>query len=261
MIPPALSITIIGHNEAYHLEELLPTLRWAKEIIYVDCESQDNSLDVAAKNGCEAYQRPNNPNLNINKAFAMEKASGEWIFYIDPDERIPENLANEIQRVITEPGNFTAFTLNRRNHYFGKWLKHGSQYPDTQLRLFQKGFAQFPKEHVHEKLRVDGKIGKLNSDLLHYPYLTISQYFHKFDFYTGFEANYMWKKGEKPGFRLNVRYFFIKPVWRFIRRYILKGGFLDGWRGFFAALFDSMNFVVRYFKLTEISEQKKQNIQ
>jgi len=177
MIPPALSITIIGHNEAYHLEELLPTLRWAKEVIYVDCESHDNSLDVASKNGCEAYQRPNNPNLNINKAFAMEKASGEWIFYIDPDERIPENLANEIQRVITEPGNFTAFTLNRRNHYFGKWLKHGSQYPDTQLRLFQKGFAQFPKEHVHEKLRVDGKIGKLNSDLLHYPYLTISQYF------------------------------------------------------------------------------------
>lgn len=255
---PKLSITLIGHNEAYHLEELLPTLAWADEVIYVDCESSDNSIQVATQFHCRIFKRPNNPNLNINKSFGMENASGEWIFYLDPDERISGELTTEIRSAIANPGNKVAFSLNRRNYYFGRWLRYGSQYPDSQLRLFKRGHAVFPQKHVHEKLQIAGPIGKLQNDLYHRPYLSVSQYLQKFDFYTSFEANYLLEQGVKPGFGSSFHYWIERPLLRFIRRYFFKQGFRDGWPGFFAALFDSLNFMVRYFKLREL-QQKQDN--
>ncbi|MBC8259571.1 MAG: glycosyltransferase family 2 protein [SAR324 cluster bacterium] len=247
-----LSITIIGHNEVDHLRELLPQLKWATEIIYVDCESQDGSLNVAREHGCRVFSRPNNTNLNVNKSYALEQATGDWVFYVDPDERLPELLVKEIEALLENTGN-SAFRLNRRNHYFGNWLRHGSQYPDTQLRLFRRNSAHFPNKHVHEKLVVDGSSGKLNNDMLHYPYLNISQFLSKFDFYTGVEAGYLSDSGVKITTVNTLRFLVLKPFFRFLRRYLLKGGFRDGYPGLFCAIFDALNIVVRYFKLWEMS--------
>ncbi|UCF64028.1 MAG: glycosyltransferase family 2 protein [bacterium] len=254
---PTLAITIIGHNEKDHLRELLPVLSWANAVIYVDCESQDGSADYARTQNCRVFERPNNPNLNINKSFAMEQATQDWIFYLDPDERISSELAQEIITTLSNSHEQVAFQLKRKNHYFGRWLRFGSQYPDIQLRLFKRGHGQFPQKHVHEKLEIDGKMGILDNDLLHYPYLTISQYIQKFNFYTSFEAQFLHENGKKPGFFMGIRYIFLKPLSRFIRRYFFKFGFRDGWQGFFAAIFDAMNYQVRYFKLIEISRQAK----
>ena len=248
-----LSITIIGHNEVEHLRELLPQLKWADEIVYVDCESHDSSLEVAREAGCRVYSRPNNTNLNVNKSYAMEQANGDWVFYVDPDERIPEFLVSEIEIVIQATTN-SAFELNRRNHYFGNWLRHGSQYPDTQLRLFRKDSAHFPNRHVHEKLVVEGSIGKLNNDMLHFPYLNISQFLSKFDFYTRVEAGYLRDSGVRITAGNSLRFLVLKPFSRFFRRYFLKGGFRDGLPGLFCAIFDALNFVVRYFKLWELTQ-------
>ena len=248
-----LSITIIGHNEVEHLRELLPQLKWADEIVYVDCESHDGSLEVARETGCRVYSRLNNTNLNVNKSYAMEQASGDWVFYVDPDERIPEILVSEIEKVIRVTTN-SAFKLKRRNHYFGKWLRHGSQYPDTQLRLFRKDSAHFPNQHVHEKLVVEGRVGKLENDMLHFPYLNISQFLSKFDFYTGVEACYLRDSGVQITAGNSLRFFLLKPFSRFLRRYFLKGGFRDGLPGLFCAIFDALNFVVRYFKLWELTQ-------
>ena len=248
-----LSITIIGHNEIEHLRELLPQLKWADEIVYVDCESHDGSLEVVREAGCRVYSRPNNTNLNVNKSYAMEQANGDWVFYVDPDERIPEILVSEIEKVIQDTTN-SAFKLNRRNHYFGNWLRHGSQYPDSQLRLFRKDSAHFPNRHVHEKLVVEGSIGKLNNDMLHFPYLNISQFLSKFDFYTRVEAGYLRDSGVRITAGSSLRFLVLKPFSRFFRRYFLKGGFRDGFPGLFCAIFDALNFVVRYFKLWELTQ-------
>ena len=248
-----LSITIIGHNEIEHLRELLPQLKWADEIVYVDCESNDGSLEVVREADCRVYSRPNNTNLNVNKSYAMEQANGDWVFYVDPDERIPEILVSEIEKVIQDTTN-SAFKLNRRNHYFGNWLRHGSQYPDSQLRLFRKDSAHFPNRHVHEKLVVEGSIGKLNNDMLHFPYLNISQFLSKFDFYTRVEAGYLRDSGVRITAGNSLRFLVLKPFSRFFRRYFLKGGFRDGLPGLFCAIFDALNFVVRYFKLWELTQ-------
>jgi len=247
---------MIGHNEVDHLRELLPQLLWADEIIYVDCESQDNSIEVAKIHGCRVFSRPNNKNLNVNKSYAIEQANNDWVFYMDPDERVSESLGNEIKQLKKDTIN-SAFKLNRRNHCFGVWLRYGSQYPDEQVRLFFKKSAKFPKKHVHEKLFVDGKIGKLKNDLHHFPYLNISQFLKKFDFYTGIEASYLKDSGINITIFNTIKFLLLKPLPRFIRRYFLKGGFRDGLPGLFFAIFDALNFVVRYFKLWEYTKNSK----
>ena len=253
----SLSITIIGHKEADHLRELLPLLKWADEVVYVDCESEDDSLQIAKEQGCKTFSRPNNRNLNINKTYAMVQASGDWILYLDPDERIPSELVDEIQEIVNSDSEFSAFQIKRKNHYFGKWLKHGSQYPDIQLRMFRRGKGKFANNHVHEKLQIDGKVGKFKEDMLHYPYLNISQFFKKFNFYTSFEAEYLLEQNYSVNFLNHCRFFLLKPFSRFFKRYFIKGGFRDGIPGFFCAFFDAANIMVRYFKLWELKRHQR----
>ena len=253
-----LSFTCIGHNEVHHLRELLPSLlQWGDEVIYVDCDSGDHSHRVAESLGCRVFQKPNNKNLNVNKSYAMEQALGDWIFYVDPDERLNEDLMGEIKERIQHPGPVVAFRLPRRNHFFGHCLRYGGQYPDYQLRLFMKGQAHFPKKHIHESLKVDGSMGTLKTPMDHYPYLNISQFLRKMDFYSDFEAHHLYEAGVKVSVPNTIRYFLLKPKSRILRRWILKGGFRDGFPGFFAALFDGIGWMLRYFKLWELYEKEK----
>ena len=253
-----ISFTCIGHNEAYHLKELLPVLlEWGHEVIYVDCESEDQSYEVAESLGCRVFRRPNNMNLNVNKSYAMEQATGDWIFYVDPDERFDAELLSEIKEKIVST-KAAAFRLPRRNHFFGKWLKHGGQYPDYQLRVFEKGKGKFPNKHVHESLKIDGKIETLKNPMRHYPYLTISQFLKKMDFYSSFEAKHLYDNGVRPSFANAIKFLCFKPKSRIFRRWIVKGGFRDGIPGFFAALFDGIGWMLRYFKLWEMTKGNDQ---
>jgi len=272
----SLTFTCIGRNEKAHLEKLLPVLlAIGSDVVYVDCESDDQSFEYAQGLGCLSFRRENNMNLNVNKSFAMEQATTPWVFYIDPDERLPANLLVEIKNKIkdnplasgnlseeTGPGSPSskgpvAYRLARKNHYFGQWLKYGGQYPDNQLRLFLKEKGKFPNQHVHESLVIDGKIGKLKNPMEHYPYLTLSQYFKKFDFYSSFEAQHLYDQGVRPSLFNLLKYVIFKSHSRFLRRYFLKGGFRDGVPGLFAALGDTWGWMVRYFKLWEIDKDQK----
>lgn len=252
-----LSFTITGHNEEEHLKQLLPTLcQSGDEVIYVDLESSDNSYNYAKELGCKAYKQPNNPNWNINKSYAFEQATGDWIFYIDPDERLPEALLKEIRKLLHSKNDNVAYTLSRKNYFFGHWLKHGGQYPDVQLRLFKRGFGKFENKHVHEKLKINGKTGKLENDMIHHTYLNMSEYLNRFDFYTSFEADFLYQQKVSTSIFRHLQYLLLKPFTRFIRRYFFKFGFLDGIPGFFAAAYDSWNFATRYLKLWELHHGK-----
>ena len=252
-----LSFTCIGHNEAHHLRELLPVLvQQGDEVVYVDCESQDDSFSLARSLGCRTFRQPNNMNLNVNKSYAMKQAKGEWIFYVDPDERLKESLIFEIKEKI-KTRDVVAFQLPRKNYFFGQWLRHGGQYPDYQLRLFRKDRGGFPKKHIHEKLQIDGPVGTLKTAMDHYPYLSISQFLKKMDFYSSFEAHYLYESGVRISTLGAIKYFFIKPKSRILKRWVFKGGFLDGFPGFFAALFDAIGWMLRYFKLWELYRKDK----
>jgi len=243
-----ISVSIIGYNEAENLEECLGSLSWADEIVFVDCESSDNSIEIVKQFTDRIYSRPNLTNLNVNKSFGIDQCSHPWVLYLDPDERIPKETSDWILSEINNPGS-DAYLFPRKNHILGSWLKHGSQYPDYQLRLFKKVKSHFPCEHVHERLQINGSIEKSEFPIIHFPYPDLETYLEKFNFYTTFEANFLIKN--PPGSFGWFKYLLFKPVIRFIKRYFLSGGFLDGFPGFVAAFFDMINFPVRYFKFIE----------
>jgi len=253
---PSISISVIGHNEAQNLARCFESLDWADEIVFVDCESEDDSIKIARKYTDKIFSRRNLENLNINKSFGIEQTVSSWVFYLDPDEIIPEETSSWIQEELLNP-RYDAYYFPRKNHILGRWLKHGSQYPDYQLRLFKKDKAHFPLKHVHERLQVDGAIGKSIYAILHYPYPDLDIFLKKFNFYTTFEAKFLL---ENPPSKLSsVNFVFFKPLCRFLKRYLIKGGFLDGFAGFVTAFFDMINFPVRYFKYIELKKKTENN--
>lgn len=248
-----ISVSVIGHNEAKYLPDFFESLQWADEIVFVDCESSDNSIEIAKKYTDRVFSRPNLENLNINKTYGIDHTSNNWVMYLDPDEIIPPETYDWILKEIQNPKH-DAYLFPRKNHLLGKWLKHGSQYPDYQLRLFKKDKARFPCKHVHEKLEVSGTTGKSAYPMLHYSYPTVESLVRKLNFYSSFEAENMAKDSEKKASAFN--YIFLKPAVRSFKRLILKGGILDGLQGFIAVFFDAVSYPIRYFKYVEIRKKK-----
>lgn len=167
---------------------------------------------------------------------------------------MPSETAAWIKREIDKP-KANAYYFPRKNYILGKWLKHGAQYPDYQLRLFLKNKASFPCLHVHEHLKVQGKIITCSKPILHYPYPDLITYINKFNFYTTFEAGYLTENPPRPP--ALIKYTILKPMTRFIKRFIFKCGFLDGIPGFICIFFDMINFPMRYFKYLELKQKEK----
>lgn len=230
-----LSVSIIARNEERHLQACLDGVKWAHEVVLVDCESGDRTGEIARAAGARVFVRKNEPNLNVNKQFAIEQCSGDWILYLDPDERCTPAFAAAVTAAMGR-GECAAYTAPRRNFYFGRWLSHGGKYPDAQLRLFRKGKAYFPCRDVHERLTVDGRIGALRVPFDHYPYLDGPDVVKKLDFYST-------AKAKRPGGLSLAR-----GVRRFLVGYFLKGGFLDGWQGFAVCVIDLLSEVLTYIK-------------
>lgn len=245
---PTIAITVIGHNEGHLLSRALESVRWADQIVYVDCESNDDAIEVARRYTDRVFSQPNRENLNVNKSYAIEQATTDWVFYLDPDEVVPPKLAEEIQSVIATSNSMVAYKMPRRNYYFGRWLRHGGAYPDRQLRLFRRGKAHFPCKDVHEHLLVDGKVGRLREAMDHYPSNTVLDSLRKIDFYSSFYGRELARSGKKPTIAMAIQYMVIMPAGRFVRRYFFKQGFLDGWPGFLQAVIWGMDFQLRFFK-------------
>ena len=242
---------MIGHNESKNLKRSLESVKWADQIVFVDCGSEDDSLKTAAAHGAETFSVRNDPNLNVNKQYGLDQCRCDWIFYLDPDESISAELKFEILSAISgaAPGT-AAFTLPRRNHYMGRWLRHGGKYPDTQLRLFRNKKARFPCVHVHEKISIDGDIGELRNPLDHFPYAAISEMLSKSDFYTSRKAEYLYASNRE------MKHYVLRGIGRFFRDYILRLGALDGEPGAAAAIMDAYNEIFAGLKLKEMKRNK-----
>lgn len=237
-----ISVSIIGYNEARNLPRCLAGLRWADEVVYVDCGSTDGSAALAAAAGARVFARPNNPNLNVNKQFGLEQCTGDWILYLDPDEAVPPELAGQL-RSAAEGGSSAAYLIPRRNHYFGAWLRRGGKYPDRQLRFFRKGKAAFPCVDVHERLKVDGYIDALKAPMDHYPYNSSEELLRKMDFYAGRKAERA-SAGRRP-------VSLARALRRFFDGYFLKFGFLDGAPGLASAAADLFSEALAWVKQRE----------
>lgn len=248
-----LSVCIIAHNEETKLPRALQSVRFADEVIVVDCGSTDRTVEIAKDYGARVFSCPNKLNLNINKNYSFAQATSDFVFCLDADEVIPEATAAEISSIINGNPVETGFFLPRRNYFLGRWLKHGGQYPDWQLRLFRRGKGRFPERHIHERLQVDGSVGRLRHPFDHFPYESRDECQRKLNLYTSFEAVHLLENGLRPSPWRALQYLYWTPGQRFLRRYILKLGFFDGVPGLEAVKMDMQNFRLRYRKLCELS--------
>lgn len=253
-----LSICIVAHDEAENLGRTLESvIGWAAEVIVLDCGSSDATGEIARSAGARVERVPNSaPEVSKNMAFDL--ATQPWVFSLDADEIIPDDLKREIEQVIERDPAENGFKLPRRNYYFGSPLMHGGNYPDSQIRLFRRSRGRFPVgvDTMHDRMRIDGEIGTLEHPFDHHPYPTFQQWLRKFDFYTDYGASVLAAR-QVPITPKTIRHHMIRrPLRRWIERLFLKRGIRDGVPGVLAATFDLVTNVVSFGKYWEQQQNR-----
>src|SRR5881227_2262413 len=169
----SVSAVVVTLNEEERLRACLESLTWADEIVVVDAESSDKTVQIAREFTDRVWVRPW-PGFAGQKNFAIEQATGDWIFSVDADEEVPPELRVEIGAVLEGRGeSVQAYWVPRRNIFWGRWVRHGGLYPDWQVRLFRRGRGRFGTRAVHESVSVDGRVERLTGHLEHRSYRDI----------------------------------------------------------------------------------------
>lgn len=245
-----LSVAIATYNEEKNIGRCLEAVKdWVDEIIVVDGQSSDKTVEIAEKYGAKVFVTTNKPIFHINKQSAMTISQGEWILQLDADEVVSEELREEILTKLKKK-NTVAYYIPRKNYFLGKWLKKTGQYPDYVIRFFRKGRAKLPCKSVHEQMVVDGKIGYLKNHLSHYPYPSFSEYLTKSNRYTTLSAQELLDKREKPSFRLFIKSY-LQMEKTFWLMYLRRKGFLDGFPGFVFSTYSALHHITAYVKFWE----------
>lgn len=230
-----LSVVVSVYNGEKYLRNCLLSVReLADEIVVVDHESTDKSLAIAKEFTKKIYSQKNDPtDIDRQKNFGFEKATGEWILSLDADESVPEELAKEIREVLKSNKSSTAYWIPRKNIIFGKWIEHTGWYPDYQLRLFKKGKGKYVSKHVHEDLTVEGGTVQLLSPLVHEAYQTVYQFLHRgLTIYAPNEAEAMIANGYVFSFADALTF----PFREFLSRFFARYGYKDGFHGLVLSL-------------------------
>lgn len=251
-----LSIAIATYNEEENIGRVLSSVKdLADEIIVVDGSSTDKTVEIAKKFGAKVTITDNPPIFHINKQKAIDQCSGKWILQLDADEEITLELAGEIKEIVKKGNQFSAFWIKRKNYFLGRWLKKGGQYPDPVIRFFKKGKAKLPCKSVHEQVVVEGGIGWLKNDMLHFSVPTFSRYLTNSNRYTSLSAVEFKEENLKYSLFNHLNYLFIKPGKIFLNLYFRHKGFLDGFPGFIFALFSGLHFPIAYIKYWELTKK------
>lgn len=241
-----ISATIITHNEERNLPRAIESLRCADEIVVVDSGSTDRTLEIAEKLGARVVDSPW-PGYAKQKNLAAEHATHDWILSIDADESLSEPLDGEILRLKRNGPEYDGYTVPRLAQYLGRWIRHSGWYPDRKIRLYNRQKAHWVGEYVHETVKVDGRVGALESNLLHFTCDSLSEHLKTMDGYTTLAAQQLVETGAKITWGRMV----LEPPWTFFNTYVLKRGYLDGVEGLaianMAALYNFVKYAKAYF--------------
>ncbi len=240
------SAVIITRNAASQIEPCLQSVSFADEILIVDSGSTDATLAIAQRFGARVIHQEW-LGYGRQKEFAARQAKNSWVLSLDADERVSEELRHSIQQALESP-RFHAGRVARCNRFMGRWLRHGEGYPDWSLRLYHREHARWSDDPVHEKVETDGKIITLLGDLLHESEQGIDDYLAKQNRYTTLQAEALYRAGR----RANPFKLVLSPLFRFIKYYFLRLGFLDGVPGLVHITIGCFNSYNKYAKLIQL---------
>ena len=243
---PTLSVILITRNEEANLADCLASLEGiAQQIVVVDTNSSDRTLDIAKSYGAVIAQPQDWPGFGPQKNRALDLATGEWVLSLDADERLTPALKSEIVTAIHHSAHVDCFAIPRLSWYCGRFIRHSGWNPDYVDRLFKRGSARFSDDLVHERLIPSGQVAKLENPMLHYSFMDYSQVLQKIDRYSTASAEQAFAKGKTSTPLKAV----LHGVWSFFRTYFLQAGFLDGPQGFTLAMSNAQGTYYRYVKL------------
>ncbi|MFZ2053628.1 MAG: glycosyltransferase family 2 protein [Candidatus Aminicenantales bacterium] len=243
-----ISAVLITHNEERRLEGALKSLAGiASEIVVVDCRSTDETVKIARRYTDRVFERAWT-NFADQKNFGNGQASYPWILSLDADERISPELCRELFELKKKEPDVDAFSIPRKVYYLGRWIRHSGWYPDRKLRLFGKEKARWEGEYVHEKLVVTGRAGKLNGCIHHFTYRNIHEHLARINTFSDLGAQKLYAQKKKA----RCYHLLLLPFFRFVRAYVWKFGFLDGFPGLVISVLTGYAVFVRYAKLREI---------
>lgn len=279
-----LSIVLAVFNEEKNLRDCLKSTEdLASEIIIVDGGSIDSTVKIAKEFNAKIIQTDNPPIFHINKQKGLDAATNEWILQLDADERLTKKLVEEIKEIITMEdiqiddyqqklpnrelflrhqmlleqrdgnigtgeGNYVAFFIPRLNFFLGSFLRHGGVYPDGVIRLVKKGRAYFPCKNVHEQMVIDGKVGWLGHDLLHYDSPTFKRYMERNLRYIKLITAELERDNVGKNVFQFINYCVVKPVSWFFMTQIRHRGILDGFPGIIFSFFSALRFPRAYLR-------------
>ena len=246
-----LSVALITKNEEANLARTLESVRWADEIVIVDCGSTDGTAEIAREFGAK-FTVESWKGFGAQKNSAIAQCTSDWVLALDADEAVSAELAAEIQALLRGTPDCDAYFLPRRNFFLGRWIRHGGYYPDPKLRLFRRGAAQFEERSVHETLRCSGRTGRLHGDLLHDAYPTLDGYIEHMNRYSALGAAQAMARGKTSrGLAAFLGNVCVNPAATFAWNYFVRGGFLDGREGLLLQLYHSAYVSWKYAKAWE----------
>ena len=253
-----LSVIIIAKNEEEKLLDCLKSVKWVDEIIVVDNDSKDKTVEIAKKFGAKVYKAPDTLTLKYAdlRNLGLKKATGKWVFYIDADERVTPELEDEILRLVSLAqddkvvgGEHNAYAIPRRNIILGREMKHGGWWPDYVKRLFLRKSLEKWTGNVHEEPVYKGEMGHLKNHLVHIKHNKLEEMITKTNKWSEIEAKLMFDANHP---KMNIVRFFTAMTREFWLRMIKHKAFLDGSEGIVYALYQVWSKFISYAKLWEM---------
>ena len=248
---PTLSVILITRNEESNLDDCLASLDGiAQQIVVVDSNSTDGTLEIANRYGALMAYPSDWPGFGPQKNRALDLATCDWVLSLDADERLTPALKSEILTAINHSAQIDCFAIPRLSWYCGRFIRHSGWSPDYVDRLFRRGAARFSDDLVHERLTPNGTVAKLKNPMLHYSFMNYAQVLDKLNRYSTASAEQAFAKGKTS----NPLKAVLHSMWAFVRTYILRAGFLDGPQGFALAMSNAHGTYYRYMKLWQLNQ-------
>ena len=252
----SLSVSIITFNEEKNIARCLDSVKEiANEIIVVDSHSTDHTENICREYGVKFFKQTFLGYIE-QKNYALDLCKHQWVLCLDADECLSEELVSSIRKLKQLGELADAYTMNRCTNFCGKWIKHGTWYPDRKLRLFNKQKGKWGGINPHDTVVIqnNAKTFFLKGDILHYSYYTVEEVLAQQNKFTTIQAKALFRQGKRSNwFKL-----FFNPIVAFKSGYFLKLGFLDGADGFFIAWTVAYNTMVKYYKLLRLQKEQLQ---
>ena len=247
----SLTVVIITKNEEANLARCLESVSFADEIVLVDSQSTDRTIEIA-KSYNARVSSVEFAGYGPAKQTAVDLAQNEWILSIDADEELTQPLKEEIINLLSGDPACSGYTVNRRTNFLGKWINHSGWYPDRVLRMFRKADGGFNDSVIHEKIIVEGQVGRLKNDLNHYSYPDLESYLTRSNRYTTIGAQQAFDAGK----RFSGTDLVFRPLAAFLKCYVTGQGFRDGLEGLMIAVLSAMAVFAKYSKLRHLERTK-----